>query len=587
MKIKNLISAGCFSVATGLASVALADANIVLNNVDPAGKGFNDPTPAAPVGGNIGTTVGEQRLIAYQYALELWGARLESVPAIVVQGSFDGSFTPCDANGGVLAAAGALQIFSDFDNAGMAGTWYGAALANAQAGVDIWAELAGGALGFEAGQPDPGPLEFPFNDEIVAFFNGNIGSPNCLAGSAWYYGLDNNPPAGGIDFLNTFMHEVGHGLGFQNFADKETGELADGIPDIYTVYSFDNDAGKTHAEMNDEERVASFINTSSVVWIGNQVTAEAPNVLDNRQFLEVTAPAAIAGELEFGFANFGPSPEPGNFIGNVVLAVDGTGASSTDACEPLVDDSVAGNIALIDRGSCAFVTKALNAQTAGATGVMIANNVVDGGAIGLGGTSAEVVIPTIGISNADGAAIKAELDSEIVAAQVSVDPTQLAGADESNRLRLNAPDPVEPGSSISHYDPAAVPNLLMEPAITGTLKAATDVDLTDDLFADIGWAVNFSPNLPASTPGCLATEPTETVVVLGCDTGVPNAPVADVCLLSDVIVPRVDACAEDVGNHGDLSSCVAHSLNQIKSAGVLDDIAQGAIQSCAAQASIP
>jgi hypothetical protein len=297
------------SLVTGLweSFVAGEAGQTAPGSFDFVGVGFNDPTPALPVGGNIGVTVGEQRLIAYRYALDLWGARLDSDPTIVVQGSFAG--LPCNAGGGVLAQAGALQIFSDFDNAPMPATWYGAALANAIAGEDFYAV----EIGIPPGQPDPGQFAPPFNDEIIANFNGNVGQPNCIAGPGWYYGLDNNPGPGQIDFLNTFMHEVGHGLGFQNFMDDATGELAGDQQDIYTIFSYDNTTGQTHAEMaTDEERQASVINTGNVVWIGATVTAEAPNVLSDRQFMEIYAPASIAGEIDFTFANFGPEPTPTN-----------------------------------------------------------------------------------------------------------------------------------------------------------------------------------------------------------------------------------------------------------------------------------
>ena len=285
------------------------------------------------------------------------------------------------------------------------------------------------------------------------------------------------------------MHEVGHGIGFQNFMNESTGGLLAGFQDIYTVFSYDNTVMKTHAEMTDAERLESSINSGNVVWIGDTVTAEAPNVLGFRQFLEIYDPASISGESDFGFANFGPSPTPDNFDNEVVLVNDGAGASISDGCEPLVNGvAVAGKIALIDRGLCAFVTKALNAQAAGAVGMMVANN-TDDGVFGSRRSSAAVTIPSIGISKADGTVIRGELPG--VSVRLALDATQLAGADTMNRVLLNAPNPVQPGSSISHYDPSAVPNLLMEPAITGTLAAATEVDLTDDLFADIGWSVNF------------------------------------------------------------------------------------------------
>src|SRR4051794_41840505 len=64
---------------------AFASANIVIVNTNAAGGGFNDPTPAAPVGGNPGTTVGQQRLIALQYAASVWGPIPDSPGTIYIQ----------------------------------------------------------------------------------------------------------------------------------------------------------------------------------------------------------------------------------------------------------------------------------------------------------------------------------------------------------------------------------------------------------------------------------------------------------------------------------------------------------------------
>jgi hypothetical protein len=52
---------------------------------------------------------------------------------------------------------------------------------------------------------------------------------------------------------------------------------------------------------------------------------------------------------------------------------------------------------------------------------------------------------------------------------------------------MNAPNPVQPGSSVSHFTPDAFPNLLMEPALNGSIF--DEVDLTASLFRDIGWVV--------------------------------------------------------------------------------------------------
>jgi hypothetical protein len=66
------------------------------------------------------------------------------------------------------------------------------------------------------------------------------------------------------------------------------------------------------------------------------------------------------------------------------------------------------------------------------------------------------------------------------------------GTDTAGHARLYAPNPVQSGSSISHFDTAASPNLLMEPYITSNL--GSDLDLTDEQLFDVGWT-------PADTDG--------------------------------------------------------------------------------------
>lgn len=59
-----------------------------------------------------------------------------------------------------------------------------------------------------------------------------------------------------------------------------------------------------------------------------------------------------------------------------------------------------------------------------------------------------------------------------------------ASAFSDGFMRMNAPDPLQPGSSVSHW--ASGPwTLLMEPSLSGALF--DEVDLTIDLFGDIGW----------------------------------------------------------------------------------------------------
>jgi hypothetical protein len=528
------------AAAMALAAASAGAANIVLNNVDPPGVGFNDTTPATPEGGNTGTTVGAQRLIAYQKALELWGKTLKSNVTIVVRGSF--APLTCTASGGTLAQAGAIQIFSDFPNAPLAGHWYGVALANSIAGED----LAPGPL-------DPANDPEAANDDIIANFNGKVGQPDCIAGPGWYYGLDNNATGGRIDFLDTFMHEVAHGLGFQNFANEATGSTILGLPDVYMAHTLDLVTGKLWNTMNADEIKASAVRNGKVVWNGSTVTTSSALVLGPYQGLRVTG--SMAKELEYGTASFGAALTPTNFKGAVALATDGS-AAGTLACGPIANAAeVAGKIALVDRGTCGFAVKAKNVQNAGAIGVIVANN--NGGpAIGLGGSDPTITIPAAGISAADGAAIKAALPG--VNAEFFSDPTRRAGSTDGF-VRLYAPPVVALGSSISHFDTAANPNLLMEPSITPDLKSAHNTDLTPALMKDVGWQL-------------------ETLKVGNCDSGVVSA-----LANGELLHANVSACAASSKNKGAFASCMAGVTGSLVNAGLLSSAQKDAVMTCVAR----
>lgn len=117
----------------------------------------------------------------------------------------------------------------------------------------------------------------------------------------------------------------------------------------------------------------------------------------------VNSPDAIAGQYESAEGAFtAPLDEVGPVIGDLVVAdplrACGDGAGLANAAE------VAGNIALIQRGDCAFVEKIANAQSAGAIGVVVFNN-VSGPPIVMGGNTDEITIPGVMISDEDGALI--------------------------------------------------------------------------------------------------------------------------------------------------------------------------------------
>lgn len=453
-----------------LVPAAFATATVTIINMDAPGEGFKDPTPAKPIGGNSGKTVGEQRLIAFQFAASIWGATLTDSVEIRIQSAFNP--LPCSANTGVLGSAGPIQVVSDFTGAEAPRTWYAVALANKLAGTDLL----------------PGPSGTSA-DDIRAQFNSSLGGTNpdgtpCLTGLHWYYGLNNNHGSD-IDLVTVLLHEFAHGLGFLSLVDDTNGTQLKNRTDIYSLQIRDNSLGLTWDNMTAQQRKLSAINTRNVAWIGRRVTASLPGVLQQgTPLLTVNSPSSIAGNYQVGTASFGAALTARGLSATIVPGLNGP---LTDGCTTLTND-VVGKIVLLDRGSCAFTVKAKNAQDAGAIGVIIVDNVLDTPPPSMGGSDSSVTIPAVMISQADGAAIRAQPAGEVLA-NLGLDLEIRAGADEAGRALLWTPNPVQPGSTISHWDEIALPNQLMEPAINDDLthSVTPPQDLTFILLQDLGW----------------------------------------------------------------------------------------------------
>src|SRR3546814_3171195 len=105
-------------------------------------------------------------------------------------------------------------------------------------------------------------------------------------------------PAGQVSFLDVVMHEFGHGLGFQNFENEAAGTFLANRQDIYSVFTFDNTAGKYWTQMTVPERRASTLNYGNVVFDGARATLGAGLTLDPRTAFTATAPVALARSEE-------------------------------------------------------------------------------------------------------------------------------------------------------------------------------------------------------------------------------------------------------------------------------------------------
>jgi large repetitive protein len=123
-----------------------------------------------------------------------------------------------------------------------------------------------------------------------------------------------------------------------------------------------------------------------------------------------------------GTAAFGPTTFNITFDG--VVAEDGTGPDVNDICEA-VTNNVMGKIAIINRGTCTFESKAFRAQQAGAAGVILVNNAA-GGAPGMAEDAAfNATIPTLSLSQDDGNALKAAIAMQAQQVTLRRDPPKV------------------------------------------------------------------------------------------------------------------------------------------------------------------
>jgi len=269
-----------------------------------------------------------------------------------------------------------------------------------------------------------------------------------------------------------------------------------------------------------------------------------------------------------------PLAAPG-VTGQIVAATDAAtadGPSTTDACTAITNAAaVAGRIALVDRGTCGFVVKAKNVQNAGAIAVLIANNVAGGPPAGIAGVDPTVTIPSVLIAQADAAAIRAQLAvPAAVSGTLGLNLGVLAGADAHNFALLYTPNPVAPGSTISHWDTIDFPNQLMEPAINADLTHSVKPpqDLTLPLLRDIGWFPDVDlDGLADNFDTCPASIRTATIVIAGIDTGITNPMFTTGCTISDLIA-KIAANAERAQDfiHG-----VKDLAQDLRKAGVIDE----------------
>lgn len=326
---KSLIQCLCFilcSIILCLSSLSYAT-SISLNMLNDENVGLNDNTAVTAIGGNTGTTLGQQRQNVIHFAARLLEQVIDSNIPIVIDAEFDS--LSCSSNSAILGYGGpsTAHYGNTSSNYPFANTYYVQALANSIIGNDLSS-----------------------TSDITLTFNSDIdNNSNCLANRNWYYGLDGGSSGQDIDFLSTVLHETLHGLGFLTLSNVTNGSLFNNRHDIFIRLLEDHSKSKTWNQMTNAERTASATDDPDLHWIGSNVQAAIGNLTSgtNQGHIRMHAPSAIDSGSSVSHFSTSVSPfelmEPtltqaANSIGlaKAVLKDIGWATSSTD--KPIISD---------------------------------------------------------------------------------------------------------------------------------------------------------------------------------------------------------------------------------------------------------
>jgi extracellular elastinolytic metalloproteinase len=200
-------------------------------------------------------------------------------------------------------------------------------------------------------------------------------------------------------YWNNIVHDVLYQYGFDeasgNFQTNNFGLGGNG-----------NDAVRADAQDGSDTNNANF---------GTPPDGSAPRMQmfvwtdGTPAVLRIDSPASIAADYVAAPAGFGQVIDITGISGTLELVSDGS-ANPTLGCGVLTGFT-AGNIAVVDRGTCEFGAKGVNAEAAGAIGMIVVNNAAGNDTIpmGAGAQGGSVRIPSAMIGNDDGLIIRAEL----------------------------------------------------------------------------------------------------------------------------------------------------------------------------------
>ena len=447
-------------LALGSAPPAVATEFILLDANEP-GRGFKDARARTPDAGNIGTTLGAQRVLAFQAAGAIWAATLRSPVPIRVDAAYLGHDEEpafdCSVIGGIL---GYTLTSRDL--------WTDPSFPNPQAGyvTPLASALAGQDLA-------------PGEPHVLTRMSAEHDEPGCTG--LLLYGLD-RPSYPWFTALGTLLHELGHGLGFVSNTEGAAGSFGSFPPAAFDFRIVATDGGAPWVSLTEGQRQALASTPYGLGFDSEAVRAALPRVLG--------APGSLSW-------SDGGSPQrlqfrPAQFSGGATLSAPLTAANPLDACSGLPGGSLTGQVALIVRGgACSFHEKATRARAAGAVGVLVFNDVPTMSSedyVEMLGFP-QLDIPVLFISQESGQALQQALLSGPVSVTAQSDE-RAYGAGGDAGVYLYSP-PTGNTAAVSHFDlfrfgSSVFPAPLLMQADGRNLN---ELDLTPAVMAEVGWSV--------------------------------------------------------------------------------------------------
>ncbi|MCB1561094.1 MAG: hypothetical protein KDI75_08380 [Xanthomonadales bacterium] len=241
---------------------------------------WNDNTARAPVGGNAGTTLGQQRRNAMLEAARLLSEELRPTVPIRLRACWD------DLGGGnalTLAQASSTYLFVDDTGIGShmpflddRYTYFSTPAAARQAGTST-CHFAGGPCNVA---------------DVRAQFNTTVDTSEGLGSRGFYYGFDRNNGSD-VDFISIGIHEITHGLGFFGLVSAgptDDNPDAPALGERFSDYAdaFDNhvrwvasadDAGTPLLDLDAADRALAMTSVSGLRFAGPHVLTSPRNAL--------------------------------------------------------------------------------------------------------------------------------------------------------------------------------------------------------------------------------------------------------------------------------------------------------------------